>query len=78
MLFRSQFVIDQIWIILDKYCFKKIQFPSKYDSLIDNSLGKISINSEEKRILWVYTKNKLIAFSLYLVYKIKYKIKNGI
>ena len=75
---KAQFVIDQIWIILDKYCFKKIQFPSKYDSLIDNSLGKISINSEEKRILWVYTKNKLIAFSLYLVYKIKYKIKNGI
>lgn len=71
----SQFVLNQIWTILDRYHFKQRDLSSKYNSLIDKYIIKIKDGNLKNRILKLYSHHKILGYFFYLVYKIVNKLK---
>ena len=71
----SQFVLNQIWTILDRYHFKQRDFPGKYDLLIDKNEKNIKDGNLKNKILKLYSHHKFLGYLFYLVYKIANKLK---
>lgn len=71
----SQFVLNQIWTILDRYHFKQRDLPSKYNLLIDKNVKNIKDGNLKNTILKLYCHHKLLGYLFYLVYKIANKLK---
>ena len=71
----SQFVLNQIWTILDRYHFKQRDFPGKYNLLIDKNVKNIKDGNLKNTILKVYSHHKFLGYLFYLVYKIANKLK---
>lgn len=70
---KARFVINQVWVILDRYNFKKFKMPKKYDHLIAEYLPNAGLMGDRKVVLSIYLKNKLLGFLSYIIYKIKNK-----
>ena len=71
----SQFVLNQIWTILDRYHFKQRDFPGTYDLLIDKNEKNIKDGNLKNKILKLYSHHKFLGYLFYLVYKIANKLK---
>ena len=71
----SQFVLNQIWTILDRYHFKQRDLPSKYNLLIDKNVKNIKDGNLKNTILKLYCHHKFLGYLFYLVYKIANKLK---
>lgn len=71
----SRFILNQYWVILNRYKFKRWQFTYKYDNKIKVEYNYVINHNEHDRILYWYTKNHIIGYVIYLLNKIYKKIK---
>lgn len=71
----SQFVLNQIWTILDRYHLKQRDLTGKYNSLIDKYIKNIKDGNFKNTILKLYSHYKILGYLLYFLYKIINKLK---